>query len=323
MDLLDKVFQRLDQTVSGFRNRSAGSAANSDPRSSTYQQGQPDPNAGNPVPSQTQDAQGNATPSDSKRGNSGAPTNRSAGQPSTGANATGRPNGGSAPRPYSPTGASSGPASANGAPAVRPQLPPGSRLPVAGGNSVRPVTTAQPPKTMAYAGNTNQPPGNMSPVRGTRSSGMSAPNGAASNRQQGNSQPQQALRPDVSVNTREISYGPMPLRSGQKVTFRVNVRNLGKGAAPRVLLALSLRGGTTVVNGPLIQFALSPGGSHQAVWETSMPAGQQVQLTASVSAAGDSNLANNRAVIVLPASVGVGARAQSTNRGTPRQPARR
>jgi uncharacterized repeat protein (TIGR01451 family) len=114
----------------------------------------------------------------------------------------------------------------------------------------------------------------------------------------------------VIVNASEISFAPAMPMPGQNVIFRITVRNQGNGAAQRVVLALTLRADARVVNGPPMQFPLPPGGSHQAVWQTVMPPGQQVQFIASVFA--DGGTANNRAVITLPS--GGGARARGSKR---------
>jgi hypothetical protein len=99
--------------------------------------------------------------------------------------------------------------------------------------------------------------------------------------------------PDLSLGVGSVVASPTSVRVGQSVRFTARVRNVGRAQAKSASLTIRV-----MVDGRLIRsqsFTIDVGGG--ATIERSLtvtvPAGRQVQCTASVSGGGDTNTRNN------------------------------
>jgi hypothetical protein len=102
---------------------------------------------------------------------------------------------------------------------------------------------------------------------------------------------------DLSVTSAEIRF--RPAAPGQPTTFTAVVHNLGTAPAQNASVVFMLNADGRIMTSRPSVFNIAAGGSFLASWTTPIPAGQSVQLAVQVTANGDTNPANNQAVIRL------------------------
>jgi hypothetical protein len=110
-------------------------------------------------------------------------------------------------------------------------------------------------------------------------------------------QPVRVGRPDVAIV--DADYAAQQTRTGQLITVKVTLRNLGDGIAQglRLSCAAGSRGPSQLLSG-----ALGPGQMRTASCQVSIPASAQAaRIAIAVSAQGDTNAGNNHRLMAIQA----------------------
>jgi hypothetical protein len=100
---------------------------------------------------------------------------------------------------------------------------------------------------------------------------------------------------DLQIQTADIRFAPSPPAPGAAMTVTIHVRNLGASAASdgRVLAVLTA-GGAEVARKQFTA-AVPAGGVLALEWPVTAPVGTPLVVTATATARGDMNAANNQA----------------------------
>jgi len=113
-------------------------------------------------------------------------------------------------------------------------------------------------------------------------------------------------RLDLSVSPADIRITPTAAGHVAVTALIRNTGTMGTSAAT-VSFRVAAAGRQLAASQP-IGFSIAANGVFQTSWTTPVPPGQNLQLSVSVSAGGDSNPANNQAVLAFTAPAAVTSR---------------
>jgi hypothetical protein len=107
------------------------------------------------------------------------------------------------------------------------------------------------------------------------------------------------LRADVSLVASDLHPSPASATTGQRLSVRADVRNLGGAPAEGVRVAFTLTNaaGALVGKGEVAVGTIAAHGVGSASWAVTLPAGGPWRVTAVANATADAQVGNNRAAV--------------------------
>lgn len=101
--------------------------------------------------------------------------------------------------------------------------------------------------------------------------------------------------PDLAVASPDISYSPTSVKANDRLTFTIKVKNVGNADAAGAKLIVALTKDGTAFESKEYGFDAKANETKTITHVTTVPAGRQLVLTATVQHAGDKNASNSQA----------------------------